>query len=170
MPPCPAIPLCGCLWRAQAIEALLASSPSDSAPSLPVNVKVVLEGSEELLSPHLLAALREHAELLAADVALSADGRYGAGEGGAWAWTAVQGRRCVRRLFPDMHLFMPHHASLANVEWRMRASAYSRHASFHATPRLAGQCGVEDACVGLFPDMHLVMPHHASLANVEWRM
>mmetsp|Transcript_19066 Transcript_19066/g.57602 ORF Transcript_19066/g.57602 Transcript_19066/m.57602 type:complete len:508 (-) Transcript_19066:681-2204(-) len=41
---------------------------------LPVNVKVLLEGQEEVGSPDLPAFLEKHRELLAADYALSADG------------------------------------------------------------------------------------------------
>jgi acetylornithine deacetylase/succinyl-diaminopimelate desuccinylase-like protein len=41
---------------------------------LPVNVKFMLEGEEEIGSPSLDAFIREHTDLLAADVVLSADG------------------------------------------------------------------------------------------------
>ena len=41
---------------------------------LPVNVKCMFEGEEEIGSPSLDAFIREHKELLAADVVLSADG------------------------------------------------------------------------------------------------
>ena len=41
---------------------------------LPVNVKFMFEGEEEIGSPSLDAFIREHNELLAADVVLSADG------------------------------------------------------------------------------------------------
>ena len=42
--------------------------------ALPVNVKFLLEGQEEIGSPNLAELLVEHKELLAADMALSADG------------------------------------------------------------------------------------------------
>lgn len=42
--------------------------------TLPVNVKVLFEGEEEVGSPHLRALLAEHKELLHADFAFSADG------------------------------------------------------------------------------------------------
>ena len=42
--------------------------------SLPVNVKFLFEGEEEIGSPSLEGFIREHASLLAADFALSADG------------------------------------------------------------------------------------------------
>ncbi len=41
---------------------------------LPVNLKFVIEGEEEMGSAHLAAAVREHRERLKADVVLSADG------------------------------------------------------------------------------------------------
>ena len=41
---------------------------------LPVNVKCMFEGEEEIGSPSLDAFIREHKDLLAADVVLSADG------------------------------------------------------------------------------------------------
>lgn len=40
----------------------------------PVNVKFLLEGQEEIGSPHLAQLLKQHKKLLAADFALSADG------------------------------------------------------------------------------------------------
>jgi acetylornithine deacetylase/succinyl-diaminopimelate desuccinylase-like protein len=42
--------------------------------ALPVNVKFMLEGEEEIGSPHLDAFIEQHKELLAADFVLSADG------------------------------------------------------------------------------------------------
>jgi len=44
------------------------------AGSLPINIKCLFEGEEEIGSPSLDAFIREHKELLAADVVLSADG------------------------------------------------------------------------------------------------
>eukprot|EP00798_Chlamydomonas_sp_ICE-L_P026152 gene26152-11877_t len=52
-----------------AVEAMLAT-----AGSLPVDVKFLLEGEEELMSPNLKPFLESHRELLAADLVLSADG------------------------------------------------------------------------------------------------
>ncbi|HET6502690.1 MAG TPA: dipeptidase [Amycolatopsis sp.] len=42
--------------------------------ALPLNIKFLFEGEEEIGSPHLPAYLREHAEELAADLVISADG------------------------------------------------------------------------------------------------
>ena len=44
------------------------------AAALPINVKFVFEGEEEIGSPSLDAFIRDHKELLAADVVISADG------------------------------------------------------------------------------------------------
>jgi acetylornithine deacetylase/succinyl-diaminopimelate desuccinylase-like protein len=41
---------------------------------LPVNVKVLIEGEEEVGSPHLPDLVREHRDLLQADVAITSDG------------------------------------------------------------------------------------------------
>jgi acetylornithine deacetylase/succinyl-diaminopimelate desuccinylase-like protein len=45
-----------------------------AAKRLPINVKFMFEGEEEIGSPSLDAFIREHKEMLAADVVLSADG------------------------------------------------------------------------------------------------
>jgi acetylornithine deacetylase/succinyl-diaminopimelate desuccinylase-like protein len=42
--------------------------------ALPLNVKFLFEGEEEIGSPHLAAFVREHADELAADLMISADG------------------------------------------------------------------------------------------------
>lgn len=42
--------------------------------ALPLNIKFLLEGEEEIGSPHLPAYVREHADELAADLVISADG------------------------------------------------------------------------------------------------
>jgi len=44
------------------------------AGALPINVKFMFEGEEEIGSPHLEAFIEEHKQLLAADFVLSADG------------------------------------------------------------------------------------------------
>ncbi|KAL6779987.1 hypothetical protein ACKKBG_A14560 [Auxenochlorella protothecoides x Auxenochlorella symbiontica] len=54
----------------QAVEAVLRGGGGLRA----LNVKVLIEGEEEVLSPHLEDFLAAHASLLAADFALSADG------------------------------------------------------------------------------------------------
>ncbi|GAA3748998.1 M20/M25/M40 family metallo-hydrolase [Leifsonia bigeumensis] len=54
------------LW---AIRAFLAARGE-----LPVNVKVLIEGEEEVGSPHLAELVRAHRELLHADVAITSDG------------------------------------------------------------------------------------------------
>eukprot|EP00884_Botryococcus_braunii_P001132 jgi/Botrbrau1/11019/Bobra.101_1s0017.1 len=59
----------GVLITIHAVEAYLKSSGK-----LPVNVKFLLEGQEEIGSPHLPAFLEKEAARFAADVALSADG------------------------------------------------------------------------------------------------
>jgi acetylornithine deacetylase/succinyl-diaminopimelate desuccinylase-like protein len=53
----------------QAVEAFLRARKV-----VPVNVKFLLEGQEEIGSPHLAQLLEKHKRLLAADFALSADG------------------------------------------------------------------------------------------------
>ena len=55
--------------KLQAVEAYLKGKKA-----LPVNVKFLIEGQEEIGSPNLAELLVEHKELLAADMALSADG------------------------------------------------------------------------------------------------
>ena len=59
----------GVLIAIQAVEAYLAGG---SKP--PVNVTFLIEGEEEIGSPNLEQFLRDNAELLAADLAISADG------------------------------------------------------------------------------------------------
>jgi acetylornithine deacetylase/succinyl-diaminopimelate desuccinylase-like protein len=54
------------LW---ALRAIL-----DTRGELPVNVKVLVEGEEEIGSPHLSGLVREHRDLLSADVAITSDG------------------------------------------------------------------------------------------------
>lgn len=54
------------LW---AIRATLAARGE-----LPVNVKMLVEGEEEVGSPHLADLVREHRELLSADLAVTSDG------------------------------------------------------------------------------------------------
>ena len=51
-----------------ALESMLLEGP------LPVNVKVLLEGEEEIFSPRLRAILQAHRERLRCDMAVSADG------------------------------------------------------------------------------------------------
>src|SRR5579884_1112087 len=53
----------------KAVEALFATESE-----LPVNLKMIFEGEEEIGSPNLDAYLRDHAEQLAADFVVSADG------------------------------------------------------------------------------------------------
>ncbi len=59
----------GVLTVVQAIEAFLASGEMP-----PVNVTFLFEGEEEIGSPNLAPVLREHADLLRADLAICADG------------------------------------------------------------------------------------------------
>lgn len=54
----------------KAVESILAANGG-----LPVNVKVILEGEEEIGSPNLEAFVIEHCDLLAADTSLISDGR-----------------------------------------------------------------------------------------------
>lgn len=56
------------LYQVEAMRGLLAT---DGA--LPVNVKLLVEGEEEVGSPHFEALLRDHAERLAADVIIVSD-------------------------------------------------------------------------------------------------
>lgn len=61
-----------------AIQAVEAWAEATGAP--PVNVTFMIEGEEEIGSPNLPAFLKAHAELLAGDLAISADGGiYGVG-------------------------------------------------------------------------------------------
>ena len=55
--------------------AILAALESylESGAELPINVKILLEGEEEISSPNLFSYLREHADQLAADAVLIAD-------------------------------------------------------------------------------------------------
>ena len=62
----------GCL--AAALQGLHAVFHAADARAFPVNIKLLLEGQEEIGSPQLDAFVAEHAALLGADVALSADG------------------------------------------------------------------------------------------------
>ncbi|MGD9944795.1 MAG: dipeptidase [Burkholderiaceae bacterium] len=60
-----------------AIEAMLAERGS-----LPVNIKFLLEGEEEILSPDMPAFVRAHRERFACDLVVSADG---------WQWSESEG-------------------------------------------------------------------------------
>ena len=67
----------GLLGAIQAVEAFLKGKGKEkdsSSPLLPVNVKFLLEGEEEVGSPNLEALLARHKRLLECDGALSADG------------------------------------------------------------------------------------------------
>ncbi|GBF98443.1 hypothetical protein Rsub_11088 [Raphidocelis subcapitata] len=66
----------GLLNAVHAVESYLQAASEGGAPGrLPVNVKFLLEGQEEIGSPNLAPFLTRHAALFAdADVALSADG------------------------------------------------------------------------------------------------
>ncbi|MGD9856868.1 MAG: M20/M25/M40 family metallo-hydrolase [Planctomycetaceae bacterium] len=46
----------------------------ETTGELPVNVKVLLEGEEEIGSPHIADVVREHRDLLAADLVVTSDG------------------------------------------------------------------------------------------------
>ena len=59
-----------------AIESLLKSEGK-----LPINVKVLFEGQEEIGSPELPDIVRGHKDLLACDLVISADG---------WQWAEDQ--------------------------------------------------------------------------------
>ena len=93
----------GCL--AAALQGLHAVAATGSG-AFPVNLKFLLEGQEEIGSPQLEAFIRAHARLLAADVALSADGEQHSG--GAPSLTlgyrgAVALRLRVRTAAGDLH-------------------------------------------------------------------
>lgn len=60
----------GLLAAVQAVEAILKTDQR-----LPINLKLLLEGSEEIGSPRLGEFVLAHKELLACDFAISADGR-----------------------------------------------------------------------------------------------
>ena len=49
----------------------------DAEGRLPLNVKFLIEGEEEIGSPHLPGYVSAHAAELAADLVISADGRCG---------------------------------------------------------------------------------------------
>jgi acetylornithine deacetylase/succinyl-diaminopimelate desuccinylase-like protein len=59
----------GVLIAIQAVEAYL-----ESGSKPPVNVTFIIEGEEEIGSPNLQQFIRDHRDLLAADLAISADG------------------------------------------------------------------------------------------------
>ncbi|GIL88968.1 hypothetical protein Vretifemale_16870, partial [Volvox reticuliferus] len=67
----------GLLQAVQAVEAWL-----QETGAVPVNVKFILEGQEEVMSPHLTTFLQRHAGRLVADLALSADGGQPAADRG----------------------------------------------------------------------------------------
>ena len=71
----------------QAVEALLADGGS-----LPVNVKFLLEGQEEIGSPTMDPFVAEHAERLACDLVVSADVAVERDGPGLWA----EPRACAR--------------------------------------------------------------------------
>lgn len=61
--------------KGQHLAQLLGLRATMSAKGeLPINVKVLIEGEEEIGSPHLPDLVREHRELLSADVAITSDG------------------------------------------------------------------------------------------------
>lgn len=62
---------CGAVMHAAAIRSYLATSGR-----LPVNVKVLIEGEEEIGSTNLYKLLEQHRELFAADVVLIADSEH----------------------------------------------------------------------------------------------
>jgi len=84
--------------HAKAIEAFVETG----SKRLPINLKLIVEGEEEIGSPHLADLLREHAALLAADyVCVSDTAMYGRGipslcvglRGGAYFDIVVRGPR-----------------------------------------------------------------------------
>jgi acetylornithine deacetylase/succinyl-diaminopimelate desuccinylase-like protein len=60
---------CGVWFNLKALESML-----ESAGTLPVNVKICFEGEEETGSPNVVAVVKEHRELFAADLMLVSDG------------------------------------------------------------------------------------------------
>jgi acetylornithine deacetylase/succinyl-diaminopimelate desuccinylase-like protein len=59
--------------KGQIMVALKAIEALQQAGGMPVNVKVLIEGEEEIGSPNLNAFIAEHRELLASDIALNPD-------------------------------------------------------------------------------------------------
>ena len=59
--------------KGQVVAALSAVESSNRPGSLPVNVKFIIEGEEEIGSPNLTGFSHEHKDLLACDFALNPD-------------------------------------------------------------------------------------------------